>query len=238
MHPPIRYCIFGHSYCNDCFKRLRYCPQCRGPHNPGLNLLMEDFHSYVAFPCKFKEEGCQSSVVGSLIAIHERNCIVNWKHCPFINNDYCTWIGPVSGALEHCSDVHRESLYVGQVVVVTWKDFGDMGKDNDKMNFLTYTNGNIFSCIFEADKRNNRVYWSVRLVGEPEQSLQYRFEIELTHPGLATTLMFAPCGSVVDGNDVIRSSITMFYRRTKRYCVENDLQCKLRIRRIPSLPIV
>lgn len=110
MHPPIRRCVQGHNYCNGCFKRMRNCPMCRSNHHPNVDFLLEALHSYLRFPCKYKERGCGSLVDGSEIRWHEKNCPVSYKRCLFYRTENCTWLGPNKNAVSHCEEIHSEFL--------------------------------------------------------------------------------------------------------------------------------
>lgn len=227
MHPPIRQCVLGHNYCDRCNERMWCCPQCRSPHRLGLNLLLEEFHKHIPFPCKFKDRGCQSLIFGNEILVHERDCFVNWKQCLFREIDSCTWSGPKKEALEHYRNIHQERVYTGPIVTVTWKEFGD---SISTMSFIICAYNEMFSCVFAFDKCSNIVHWTVLLVGDPEQAGEYNFEIELADQddNCESERMVAPCGCTGDGVE-IRSGVGKFRRNILKYCKENSLKCKVRI---------
>lgn len=233
MHPPIRMCHSGHSYCDKCYRRLEKCPICRSEHAPGLNMVLQEFHSCILFPCRFRESGCQASAVGRHILIHEKNCIVGWKRCPFTSIGICTWFGPRVLALVHCCEVHLDCMYVGSYVVIRWNNFVVCDSKIPKLKFLVYACGEIFSCVFQADKSTDVVRWSVSLVGGSDYVLPYNFEIELKLPQEEIRNMLvlkAPCGLVVSGQEEVNSDVTIPYSVAARYCVEQVLMCGLRIR--------
>lgn len=232
MHPPIRQCTKGHCYCNDCFEQMDNCPQCRSPHRPGLNSLLEEFHNLVIFPCKFKDEGCPTSTTGSIILKHERNCFVNWKRCPLSRFDSCTWNGPVKKAVAHCRDVHMESLHSGPNVTINWNNYTHISESNCRIHFVAHAFNDLFLGVFEVDTERDIVRWSLYLVGSSQDFLKYCFEIELESGDTDTgkVVMVSPCGSVTDGKVEIRSSINMYYHMTTKFCKENNLKCLVRIK--------
>lgn len=120
MHPPIRCCTRGHSYCDSCKDRMKCCPICRSAHHHGTNVLMEKFYSHLLLYCKNKEKGCTALALGNQILSHEKVCPVNWRPCPYNYVGYCTWRGPKTQSVDHCREVHPNSSYGRRNVVFVY----------------------------------------------------------------------------------------------------------------------
>lgn len=178
MHPPIRQCILGHNYCNHCYLRMNTCPMCRSPHARGSNGLMEKFHGYIKFPCRFKDEGCPSVVLGAELLSHEQgDCIKKWRLCPFNVFGFCTWFGPKNAELEHCLEIHDNNTYVGPSVFVQLKQLVEINGGGKCFNFLIFAFNEIFHCMLKVNTRNDKLTISVCYLGTPEKASKYRWTV-------------------------------------------------------------
>lgn len=233
MHPPIRHCESGHSYCSSCYERLDRCPQCRSANRHGTNTLLEQFHKYVIFPCKFKEQGCTTSTYGSEILAHERDCALNLKLCPFSIYKPCQWSGPRSQILQHYQDDHRGFAFCGNTLVLIWRRFNHIAEDNGKVHFLVEAYGELFMCVFEVDTNYDITRFAVIYLGDHQLSSQYYFEVELKDANrLNSSVVFTSnCGSVIDGNLSLNNSeaVFVYYKMAMKYCKGSNLEYQLRI---------
>lgn len=233
MHPPIRQCESGHSYCSSCYERLDRCPLCRSQIRPSTNILLEEFHKYVIFPCKFHEQGCTTRTYGSEILAHERDCSLNLKLCPFSIYKPCTWSGPRSEILRHYQNVHRGFAFSGNTLVLIWRRFNRIAEDNSKVHFLIDAYGELFMCMFEVDMNYDTIRWAVIYLGDQHRSSQYYFELELRDVNrLNSAVVFtSSCGSIIDGNVQLNNSeaVFVYYKMAMKYCKGSNLEYQLRI---------
>lgn len=230
MHPPIRHCEVGHSYCDGCYKRTSCCPQCRSPHSSGKHTLLEQFHEYVTFPCKYHDEGCPISARGSDIQLHERDCFITWKRCIFIKDDSCTWSGPNAYALDHYLTVHEDKIKTGPSLTATWDNFGAATRALSTMRFLVSAFRELFLCLFWVDRETGVVSWSVCLMGDMKEAVKFTFGVQLIVKGEVADikLPLSPCGCTGEWCG-LALKINTLLRHAEKYCQDGHLECKVQI---------
>lgn len=232
MHPPIRQCVEGHSYCHQCCERLERCPTCRGAHKSERHHLLEEIHNHIIFPCKYSGGGCVLSLLGSDILEHERRCPVTWKYCPFNVMGFCTWLGRDEDVAEHCLHTHTQHIEVGRKVEYNWRQFTSL-KENYCQRRLLYSHKEIFCCNIFMDSNTDTVRWCVNHWGDEKRTLNFGFEVKVIvkdHPTIESGGLLAACGNSKDepldhwGIDVAAS-----YSATRKYLRKRSFSCKLRI---------
>ncbi|XP_050511111.1 E3 ubiquitin-protein ligase sina-like isoform X2 [Diabrotica virgifera virgifera] len=82
MNPPIRLCLSGHSYCNQCFEKLKNCALCRANKSPYRCIVLEQIHATLTFPCRYLDQGCNFSGKGDLMTTHQEYCEFSSVLCP------------------------------------------------------------------------------------------------------------------------------------------------------------
>lgn len=107
MHPPIRQCNIGHSFCELCFYRCTTCDveECGAPLTETRCFTLERVHDKIRFPCINASKGCEEVVLGDAIVQHEQRCRFSWMSCVMKKSSGCkgcTWEGPKVDLIEHC----------------------------------------------------------------------------------------------------------------------------------------
>lgn len=222
----------GHSYCAECSRRLTSCPVCRAPHKPERHVLMEQFHDHVIFPCK--EESCSALVLGSKILEHEENCFASWYSCPVTHFDYCTWIGPASGAVQHCLEVHRNTIFLGPTVSYTWDQIRP-AFEGIQVDYLAFAYGHIFHCALKHEGSIvERLTWSVCDLGSDGGNPEFGFQLEIRMQDSDEFTQLAPCGRRTDCYRDNNASKVQFDARYSE--VQYDLSgCLLQVFRVSDL---
>lgn len=74
MFAPVYSCRDGHNLCQFCHKRLPRCPWCNLPREEIRNRYIEDQAGTVRVPCKYRENGCNMSILPSGYNAHVSTC--------------------------------------------------------------------------------------------------------------------------------------------------------------------
>lgn len=237
MHPPIPRCKMGHNYCNKCREKIERCPICRSEHANKDDYLISKFHSYLRFPCKFKEMGCSLTFFGNELQMHQDNCMVNWKRCPINSFDYCTWYGPKNAIAQHCAEIHADSFYCGRRVSYPWQNLVELSNGMCK-NFLIFAYDRVFHCKAEADAEVEGVITiSVKDLECENGFSGFFFMVSLLlkcklHNRSKTAEYLQHCGfSGLDGVER-KKSITLYHYVLRQLCEETDLNCFIEIWRM------
>lgn len=179
MHPPIKQCILGHSYCEECCKKLKFCPLCRSEHSTSRNHIMEFLHEFLRFPCRFAEKGCKEYRLGKEILVHENNCFIGWKRCPFTIFGYCTWTGPLNydSILQHCQETHPDNT-CSRTEDNTWSKIIKI-RDEEQDDFLVFAFGDIIHCDIMYDIDSRMIMVDIEPLIKPENRGKYKLEVSL-----------------------------------------------------------
>ncbi|XP_049824268.1 E3 ubiquitin-protein ligase SIAH1A-like [Aethina tumida] len=78
-HPPLRPCVSGHIFCNDCWAKVSNCPMCRERKSSARDLVLESIHGKLTFPCKFASAGCMVTRKGDVLKAHEQKCMFSGR---------------------------------------------------------------------------------------------------------------------------------------------------------------
>lgn len=199
MHPPIRHCTQGHSYCNSCSTKMQSCPVCRSQHNPRtVKNLMDQFHQHILFPCQCNDTECNCLVLestSSSISMLCRNCQPDWILCPFSSFAFCTWIGRTSLAEEHLYEEHHHNLYRGPKVLCEWSRTDEYCR---RANFVIVAYNELFHCILKYDMFMEQLQISVYCLRDLEEAGQYRFKVSVDFGNNRQVITTELCGTATD----------------------------------------
>lgn len=227
MHPPIRQCIMGHSFCNGCFNRTLICGECRQPKSSGRSYALESLHSKLHFPCKNRDDGCTFASPGVSIKKHEESCLFGFKACPLRMIDDCQWMGQPKNIVVHCMERHPTNVYTSRLQKLRFENFAlqDSGKSACHVLFAVFNE--LFRCSWEMDFANELMKWCVYHLGRARYSKQYAYEIGFAREGENANdrWLRAPCIPAGENNGEIDDEDCLIVHSDvlKKYCVGNDL---------------
>lgn len=109
MHPPIRMCYTGHSFCDECFSKISTCSICKGAKITARCFVLEKIHEKFNFPCKHSQNGCPQAFNGNDMVDHIIMCDYRNITCPIDKN--CKWKNRISDLENHAQTDHKRSYY-------------------------------------------------------------------------------------------------------------------------------
>lgn len=77
--PPIFSCEKGHFICNGCIRLVDACTSCLSPFTQVRNYPLEAIVERTKFKCRYRDLGCEESVLGATYVAHVDNCLFRYK---------------------------------------------------------------------------------------------------------------------------------------------------------------
>ncbi|XP_044757230.1 uncharacterized protein LOC123315556 [Coccinella septempunctata] len=174
MVPPIFQCEIGHSICGKCKGLVSQCPTCRRPFGDAQNFAVENLTSYIKYPCKNLEKGCEFVSNAKTIKQHESSCQFGAFKCPTFDYTSCSWSGLRQHIWEHCKQKHKDNLIECYSVSLP---FDPSEENEDEDCFIINYMRNVF--VLHWKYLDKVFYWSVQLVGPYEESKNYYFDLDI-----------------------------------------------------------
>ncbi|KAF2900532.1 hypothetical protein ILUMI_05654 [Ignelater luminosus] len=169
MKPPIFQCLAGHSLCSNCKLKSIFCPTCRVGFGTTRNYALEALSHDLHFPCLYRDQGCPIVLPGSIITIHESECLLQPYRCPF---SQCAWAGTYSTIINHLRIEHGHfTAFSNQIRV--------RGKVHVSAQHCLIAYGQIFLMCYQRVTELQSTQWSVQLIGPRSIAKMYKFEIGL-----------------------------------------------------------
>ncbi|KAL3277609.1 hypothetical protein HHI36_012951 [Cryptolaemus montrouzieri] len=177
MVPPIYQCCGGHSICGECKSQVQQCPTCEKPFGETQNFAVESFTTFLTYPCKNSERGCDFLSPAKEIRHHEKLCIFGCYECPTSAYTHCKWFGLNQDIWQHCREQHADNVMENPVISLPFDMEEDLDTEDDDCFILKFRK-NIF--ILHWEYREQSIFrWSLQLVGPTEESKNYSFDLDI-----------------------------------------------------------
>ncbi|CAG9769241.1 unnamed protein product [Ceutorhynchus assimilis] len=174
MVPPIYQCEIGHSFCQVCKDTQTVCPSCKAEFKRTQNFTLERVIMNTIYPCK--HSGCKYKTKAKNIRQHEATCLWGPFECPLKDFEKCSTNFRASELFNHIKNEHYESLLELDTVSVPF----NTEVDEDILEAFILKHGQyLFKLCFKYECEEQQFCWSVQLVGPPEESAKYMFELEI-----------------------------------------------------------
>lgn len=170
--PPIYQCVSGHSFDLACKNSITECPVCKKEIYPSSNVTLEKVTSYLIYPCKNIEYGCEYASGPQKIKEHEKYCKHGARSCPINEYEWCIWKNKTSEMYSHIRNIHHDCL----LEVDTVCTFVDLEQEEACCYLLKYAK-NLFKLHYRY--QNATFSWAMQLIGPPDESSNYWFEIDI-----------------------------------------------------------
>ncbi|XP_060566537.1 E3 ubiquitin-protein ligase SIAH1A-like [Ruditapes philippinarum] len=178
--PPIMQCQSGHIVCQSCRQKLTMCPTCRGPLGNIRNLAMEKVAATVNFPCKYANNGCQTTLLHSEKPEHEETCEYRPYCCPCPGAS-CKWQGGLEQVMPHLMSSHKSiTTLQGEDIVFLATDINLPGAVDWVMMQSCF--GHNFMLVLEKQEKmegQHMFYAIVQLIGTRKQAENFAYRLEL-----------------------------------------------------------
>lgn len=178
--PPIMQCQSGHIVCQSCRAKLTMCPTCRGPLGNIRNLAMEKVASTVSFPCKYANNGCQTTHLHTEKQEHEETCEYRPYCCPCPGAS-CKWQGALEQVMPHLMSQHKSiTTLQGEDIVFLATDINLPGAVDWVMMQSCF--GHHFMLVLEKQEKmegQHMFYAIVQLIGTRKQAESFAYRLEL-----------------------------------------------------------
>ncbi|XP_065163732.1 uncharacterized protein [Atheta coriaria] len=238
MHPPIRQCMVGHSFCNECYKKLKTCPTCRQVLSfSSRSFVLEKLHAKLEFPCKYQEYGCMERYGGDHIESHEFQCRYGGNSCPLkIIND-CGWHGRGKDIVGHCIKHHPNNIFCSNIQRLTCSNFVRDGQTSTASYYMVFfAFREVFKCVWEVNFITGFMRWCVFrvLTEEVNNGEVYDFIIDVQNqhePGHKLA-MKSVCPDLEQGQEEEFNNhqfVFTHYDMVKSFCKDNDLTYTIKI---------
>uniref|UniRef100_A0A6P7FK55 RING-type E3 ubiquitin transferase n=1 Tax=Diabrotica virgifera virgifera TaxID=50390 RepID=A0A6P7FK55_DIAVI len=189
MHPPIRQCVSGHSYCTSCFENIENCALCRAEKSPNRCILLEQIHDSLAFPCKYVDEGCSYSEKCDTLTVHQEYCEFSTVLCPLRKHNDCKWTGLRSKMIDHSKTEHPGNIFFRNVNI-----FVDNYKRSTGCYILVYIHDTLFRFSLDFNKESGLIRWAAYSLGKPSLDKTFRYRITfLKNKNKEAVCMSGPC---------------------------------------------
>ncbi|KAK9881062.1 hypothetical protein WA026_014407 [Henosepilachna vigintioctopunctata] len=197
MVPPIYQCAGGHSICGDCKNKVQQCPTCEKSFGETQNYAVESFTSFLKYPCKNFEKGCEYLSPAKEIRKHEKMCKYGEYQCPTYSYTSCKWTGMKDNIWRHCKDYHCDNIVEAPLISIPFIQEDEDSEDEDY--FILKFLKNIFILHWEYNE-NKMFNWTVQLVGPPEYCKNYYFDLDIIDRSGRNLRIFmrCPCESFTD----------------------------------------
>lgn len=171
MHPPIRMCQTGHSFCDSCFNKIITCSICKFQKGGGRNFPLEKLYEKLKFPCKYQENGCTTKHKGSELCEHAKQCYFRNIACP--TDLDCPWTGTIKSLEEHylTTENHKE-FQVRKSSIFTYT--ADM-KSQAGSTTVDKVHNELF--VVQRFQKDNCMSWNVYHFGSVLKTERYTFRI-------------------------------------------------------------
>ncbi|XP_052800373.1 E3 ubiquitin-protein ligase SIAH1A-like [Mya arenaria] len=178
--PPIMQCQSGHIVCQSCRQKLTMCPTCRGPLGNIRNLAMEKVAATVNFPCKYANNGCQTTLLHTEKPEHEETCEFRPYCCPCPGAS-CKWQGGLEQVMPHLMSSHKSiTTLQGEDIVFLATDINLPGAVDWVMMQSCF--GHNFMLVLEKQEKmegQHMFYAIVQLIGTRKQAENFAYRLEL-----------------------------------------------------------
>ncbi|KAL3274289.1 hypothetical protein HHI36_015694 [Cryptolaemus montrouzieri] len=239
MTKPIIQCKAGHSMCKGCVtSQVICCPICRGPmsdiRNFGLEQVIESLEKTCKVKCDYTNKGCKYLLEPRKKNAHQLECKYRKFQCEgkkFCKWE-CTWMGNLDELEKHFKGTHSNHCFM------TFRTEASL-KMNLEQNFLdlhiiNFHNGqNFFWYKHKVDTTNQKVYWTIQIIGTKQTAQNYYYEFEISQGPTRKFKVIEICeNDVVDANKIFESEkcVVMSFKTLKTYLNENnELPFKFRI---------
>lgn len=229
MHPPIRQCIIGHSFCDKCYDKLNNCPTCRNPKGTARSYALESLHQKLSFPCRNQIVGCNVIMNGTLIKKHEEICPYAPLDCPLKVIDNCEWRGHLTDVIRHCKDKHPANVYITSKQKLTCKNFLIREETIRSYHILFRSYEEIFKVTLQINYETNIMKWCVYHLASytNESAANYSYEIEIDDRNSSIERKISlksSCQPMKPIEDTFSNEFCLIthYDMIKQFCIDDD----------------
>ena len=237
--PPILQCLNGHIICRECQRKLspKTCPTCRKPmpteecHTLALEQIAVNIG--LKFQCKFQALGCQTSLLLSEKANHEKCCQYEPFHCPGLDGP-CNWSGNEEQLIQHLADVHKFQRLIGNNFHHQLDTKTLNNQESYKSAAVFHFNYQYFIWCFtkKFTKSDDRIFtYFVVFIGKQSDANKYKYKCEIVKKSNGSRLMFEGIpNSIRDKKSFTDSECLVFTSvTTKRYLDNGVLDINLQM---------
>ncbi|KAG5868359.1 hypothetical protein JTB14_012503 [Gonioctena quinquepunctata] len=180
MYPPIFLCNKGHSICEECFKKVKICPKCRGPKNHAArNFALEAIHAKLNIPCKNALSGCDVILSGEHIRKHQSFCFYTSMFCPFKYYDNCQWKQHRGKLKSHLLKKHSLNFYIREKQKFLSQHFPAI-ENYHYIYAVIHAHSQFFRLTWDINETTGMTRWAVYFIGHPEAAKNYSFKLEFS----------------------------------------------------------
>ncbi|RZB39071.1 Sina domain containing protein, partial [Asbolus verrucosus] len=194
--PPIYQCVTGHSICSECKGQVAECPTCKEEIKNTQNFTLEKMAYFLTYPCRFTEYGCDFASKPGKIKQHQKYCLHGPHYCPLREYENCNWKDSVKNIYSHVLNAHHDNVL--EIDTVSLFIDGNYFTTEDSVCYIMKFSDALFKLHYLY--RHRTFYWAMQLIGAPEESAQYRFEIDVIDTTNNNQRMFLrrPCAPLTD----------------------------------------
>ncbi|XP_023234661.1 E3 ubiquitin-protein ligase Siah1-like [Centruroides sculpturatus] len=198
MSPPIHQCQAGHLVCSKCRERVQRCPVCRGVMDRNRNLVLERLSEKIAFPCKYRDNGCNESRLLQDRQVHERYCPFKTCSCPSLET--CRWEGTYQQIIGHITERHSTMINLKHDTVRMIIVGSNLHREfNWTTRLYCYYRHFIIQVIKTKGENNSyTIYVIIRIVGNRRDATRFIGRIEII--GKGRRILWESIPRIVTGN--------------------------------------
>lgn len=157
------------------------CGRCPVPEKDRLsstrNVAYEELARAVLFPCTYNKDGCHTQLQFNHVKIHEETCKYRKQMCPTsANSNACAWAGQFVELIGHYRSCHPDYLMKYPV-----KYKVNIGQASEQ-NLLAVVYGLMFLVQVKYSIVSGKIWYCVRLLGDPIFCKNFRFVLEVSSP--------------------------------------------------------
>ena len=199
MIPPIFQCDGGHSICSNCKSQIKECPTCKEEIDDTHNFALEKMAQLIHYRCKFNELGCNYRAKPDEMKQHQTFCLFGPHQCPLKDYENCKWAHAAKEIYPHIVSKHHENLLeIDHVQVFMGDDYLTQEED---LCYIKKFSDALFKLHYRFSQ--NCFYWSMQLIGPPDEARKYRFEIDVLDNTNSNQKIFLRnfCAPLTDKNE-------------------------------------
>ncbi|XP_017773953.1 PREDICTED: E3 ubiquitin-protein ligase SINAT3-like [Nicrophorus vespilloides] len=230
MHPPIKQCITGHSFCSLCYMKLRKCPTCRQQlSTTARSYALERLHSKLVFRCMNRDEGCDIIDYGKNILEHQQICCYGAKRCPLQVINDCQWTGHTRDMVDHCKAEHPNNIFITKRQRLTCSNFSKCHAATTSYFYIIfYAHNEFFKCAWQVNFDTGFMRWCVfKMNHSKKQNYHFQIEIENQNQDGDRLVVNGKCPELkTEQQDVVfnnKQFLITHYDMIKGFCKNTDL---------------
>lgn len=152
------------------------CGRCLEPEEGAKrNKHYEELAQLMAFPCRYKENGCEAKIPFEDNKVHEDACAYRMLVCPIAESGKCDWSGVRGSLFDHCKQKHPSNV-IGNPA----KFKHDITKSS-LGNYLLFAFQMLFLVQTKVCNVSRKIYHSVRLLDDPRVVSKYSYDLDITN---------------------------------------------------------